>query len=71
MGGFKKALISTGIGALVVALGALVANWDKVTKALGFATNEVKENNKEIINLTNSYQQLNNIINSNFDSDSK
>lgn len=71
MGGFQKALISTGIGALVVALGALVANWDKVTEALGFATKEVKENNKEVINLTNSYQQLNNIINSNFDSDSK
>lgn len=71
MSGFKKALISTGIGALVVALGALVANWDKVTEALGFATKEVKENNKEVINLTNSYQQLNNIINSNFDSDSK
>lgn len=71
MSGFQKALISTGIGALVVALGALVANWDKVTEALGFATKEVKENNKEIVNLTNSYHQLNNIINSNLDSDSK
>ena len=34
MSGFKAALISTGIGAAVVAVGALVANWDKVTDAM-------------------------------------
>lgn len=33
--GFRTALIATGIGAIVVALGALVANWDKVKKAIG------------------------------------
>lgn len=32
--GMKKALISTGIGAAVVAVGLLAANWDKVTDAL-------------------------------------
>ena len=31
---FSKALISTGLGALAVALGLLVANWDKVTEAM-------------------------------------
>ena len=31
LGGFKTALIGTGIGALVVAVGALIANWDKLT----------------------------------------
>lgn len=31
---FKKFLMSTGIGAAVVALGLLVANWDKVTEAM-------------------------------------
>lgn len=34
MNGLKAALISTGIGAAVVAVGALAANWDKVTTAV-------------------------------------
>lgn len=38
MTGFKATLVSTGIGALVVAVGMLAANWDKVSNALGFAT---------------------------------
>ena len=49
MTGFKAALVSTGIGALVVAVGMLAANWDKVSKALGFATKSQKEYNKELI----------------------
>lgn len=31
---FRLALIATGVGAAVVAVGALVANWDKLTKAV-------------------------------------
>lgn len=34
----RGAIISTGIGALVVGLGILIANFDKVKTALGFAT---------------------------------
>jgi hypothetical protein len=34
---FRLALVATGIGALVVGLGLLVANWDKVTGAIGKA----------------------------------
>lgn len=34
MDSFKASLVTTGIGALVVALGLLVANWDKVTDAM-------------------------------------
>lgn len=34
MNSFKVALMSTGIGALVTALGLLVANWDNVTDAM-------------------------------------
>ena len=34
MNSFKVALISTGIGAAVVAVGLLAANWDKVTDAM-------------------------------------
>lgn len=44
---FKKALISTGIGALVVALGALIANWDKISK-LWNNTNPQKEAAKKV-----------------------
>lgn len=45
---FKKALISTGIGAIVVLIGTLIANLDKLAKALGFAKEEQKEVNEEI-----------------------
>lgn len=34
MSGLKAALVSTGIGALVVAVGLLATNWDKVTDAM-------------------------------------
>ena len=34
---FRLALVATGIGALVVGIGLLVANWDKVTAAVGRA----------------------------------
>lgn len=36
--GFRTALISTGIGAIVVAIGALIANWDKLTSAISTGT---------------------------------
>lgn len=32
LGGVKKAIIGTGIGILVVALGTVIANWDKIAK---------------------------------------
>ena len=32
--GLKGAIVATGIGALVVALGLLISNWDKVTEAV-------------------------------------
>lgn len=40
MSGFKKALISTGLGALVVALGAIIANFDKISKWLDEITGQ-------------------------------
>ena len=46
MNGFKKALISTGIGAIVVLIGTLVANWEDLTnwveKSIG-SLNKFKE----------------------------
>ena len=37
---FRLALASTGIGLIVVALGALIANWDKLTSSIGGASDE-------------------------------
>lgn len=44
----KAALISSGVGAAVVAVGALAANWDKVKTALGLATEAQKDYNAEL-----------------------
>jgi flagellar biosynthesis GTPase FlhF len=44
----RGAIISTGIGALVVGLGVLVANLDSVTEWLGLTSNATKEFNKEM-----------------------
>jgi hypothetical protein len=38
--GLRTAIIATGIGALVVGVGLLIANWDKLTKALSSTTAE-------------------------------
>ena len=43
MSGLKKALISTGIGAAVVAVGALVANFDKLKAAITGTNDELEE----------------------------
>ena len=40
MSGFKKALISSGLGALVVALGAIIANFDKISAWLDEITGQ-------------------------------
>lgn len=46
MGTFRKALIATGLGALVVVLGSIIANWDEFTESIGISTeamNRVKD----------------------------
>jgi hypothetical protein len=43
--GFKKALISTGIGALVVAVGLLVAYWEDIMALVSGVTSEQKDLN--------------------------
>lgn len=45
-GRLKGAIAATGIGALVVLIGAAIANWDKITEALGFATDAQLKNNE-------------------------
>jgi hypothetical protein len=45
--GFKKALISTGIGALVVAVGLLVAYWEDIMALVGGVSSEQKKLNEQ------------------------
>lgn len=42
LGGFKKAMLATGVGALVVGIGLLVANFDKIKDFLSGITAESK-----------------------------
>lgn len=41
--GFGKALIATGIGAIVVLVGSLIAYWDEFTEALGLSTEKMQK----------------------------
>lgn len=41
--GLRGALISTGIGALVVALGTIIAYWDEITEAISGVSNQQKD----------------------------
>jgi hypothetical protein len=43
LSGMKKALIATGIGALVVAVATLIAYWDDITGAINGASSEQKK----------------------------
>ena len=43
MGAFKTALISTGIGALVVVLGSVIAYWDEFTEAIGLSSEQLEK----------------------------
>jgi len=40
---FRLALVATGIGAAIVAIGLLIANWDKLTKAIGLSSEELDD----------------------------
>lgn len=57
--GLRKALISTGIGAIAVAVGLLAANWDKVTKALGLVKDKQYDANKELNKAMDAVDGLN------------
>ena len=52
LSGMKKALIATGIGALVVAVGLLIAYWDDITGAINGASSEQKQLAEDSAKLT-------------------
>lgn len=59
LSGIQKAIVATGIGALVVGVGLLIANWDKLSKAVSGATAEskaYKEAQSEIISAVSKVQ---------------
>lgn len=66
--GFRKALISTGIGAILVGIGvaiaAIIENWDKLTRALGINKKEQKEVNKAIEESIEREKERKNEVNS-------
>ena len=41
---FRIALAATGVGAFILLLGALIANWDEVKKAIGLTSDELESN---------------------------
>lgn len=53
--GVKGAIVSTGIGALVVALGMLIANWEKISKMFN-NTDPIEKTKKEIENLNEKFE---------------
>lgn len=66
LSGIKKAIASTGIGLLVVAVGTLAANWDKVSEYLDTATTAqnkytkaVEETQKKQTDLLELYKKQN------------
>ena len=40
---FRGALVATGIGAIVVGIGMLVSNWDKLTESVSSSSEKIKE----------------------------
>ena len=42
----RSAIISTGIGVLIVGLGEVLANWDKITEAIGLSDKAAEKNQK-------------------------
>jgi len=40
---FRLALAATGIGLLIIAIGELIANWDKLSQAIGGSTQKMKD----------------------------
>lgn len=59
MSGLKKALISTGIGALVVGVGLLIANFDKLKNLISGTTDESKKFAKANAKLKESLEDIN------------
>ena len=56
--GFKKALIATGIGAIIVAIGTLIAYWDDLTDLIKGSGDEAEIAAKKVANLISVLDQM-------------
>lgn len=56
--GFKKALITTGIGAIIVAIGTLIAYWDDLTDLIKGSGDEAEIAAKKVANLISVLDQM-------------
>ena len=56
--GFKKALIATGIGAVIVAIGTLIAYWDDLTDLIKGSGDEAEIAAKKVSNLISVLDQM-------------
>lgn len=59
LSGLQKALLATGIGALVAALGLLIANWDKVVNLVNKNTDKTASYTAAVDDLFGSMDSLN------------
>jgi hypothetical protein len=53
--GFSKALIATGIGAIIVAVGTLIAYWDDLSEAIGLTNNDLEVTKKAVESVGESF----------------
>lgn len=54
LSGVKKAIASTGIGLLIIAIGELITHWDKFTKLIGITSEDMNEFKEKAINTLSS-----------------
>lgn len=59
---FRIALAATGIGLIVIAIGALIANWDKLTEAISGSTEELDRNAEETRNNIKAMQDQQKVL---------
>ena len=53
--GFSKALIATGIGAIIVAIGTLIAYWDDLSEAIGLTNTELDITKKAVESIGDTF----------------
>ena len=63
---FRKALISTGIGAIIVAIGTLIAYLEDLVSWLGWGGNSAEEQEKKLTKLENRYKTFNAALESHY-----
>ena len=56
---FRIALLSTGIGAIIVGIGLLIANWDKLSSMFSKSAKEAEKLNKQMDDQRKSFEELN------------